>query len=181
MLDGVRLSGGGSLGDRLWTGPALSVVALDTTRVADAANVLVPAARAKLSLRLGVGDDPRAAHGCAEQYLRSHAEFGAQVTITEGSLAAPCRLDTDNASYDAARDAFTEAFGQAPVEIGLGGSIPFIARDVATAFPDAAILVTGVEDPDSRTHGVDESLHLGQFAKVCLAETLLLDRLANRR
>ena len=83
-------------------------------------------------------------------------------------------------SYDAARDAFTEAFGQAPVEIGLGGSIPFIA-EFATAFPDAAILVTGVEDPDSRAHGVDESLHLGQFAKVCLAETLLLDRLANRR
>ncbi|HZY27148.1 MAG TPA: dipeptidase [Jiangellaceae bacterium] len=180
VLDGVRLSGSGSLGDRLWTGPALSVVALDATRVADAANVLVPAARAKVSLRLGAGDDPRAAMDALTSHLRSHAEFGAQVTITEGSLAAPCELDTDNAAYAAARDVFTEAFGRAPVEIGLGGSVPFIA-EFAAAFPDAAILVTGVEDPDSRAHGVDESLHLGQFAKVCLAETLLLDRLANRR
>ncbi|MGH8823942.1 MAG: dipeptidase [Jiangellaceae bacterium] len=177
VLDGIRLSGSGSLGDRLWTGPALSVVALDATRVADAANVLVPAARAKVSLRLGPGQDPRVAMDALTDHLHSHAEFGAQVIVTEGSLAAPCELDTDNAAYDAAREAFTDAFGRAPVELGLGGTIPFIA-EFAVAFPDAAILVTGVEDPDARAHGVDESLHLGQFAKVCLAETLLLERLA---
>ncbi|HEU0213736.1 MAG TPA: dipeptidase [Jiangellaceae bacterium] len=177
VLDGVRLSGSGSIGDRLWTGPALSVVGLDATRVADAANVLIPSARAKVSLRLGPGQDPRVAMDALTEHLRSHAEFGAQVTITEGSLAAPSELDTHNAAYDAARRAFEEAFGRPPAEVGLGGSIPFIA-EFASAFPDAAILVTGVEDPDSRAHGVDESLHLGQFAKVCLAETLLLDRLA---
>ncbi len=180
VLDGVRLSGSGSLGDRLWTGPALSVVALDATRVADAANVLIPAARAKVSLRLGPGQDPRVAMDTLTNHLHSHAEFGAHMTVTEGSLAAPCELDTDSAAYAAAREAFTDAFGVAPVEVGLGGSIPFIA-EFATAFPEAAILVTGVEDPDSRAHGVDESLHLGQFAKVCLAEALLLERLAKRR
>ena len=177
VLDGVQLSGSGSIGDRLWTGPALSVVGLDATRVADAANVLIPSARAKVSLRLGPGQNPRVAMDALIEHLRSHAEFGAQVTITEGSLAAPSELDTRNAAYDAARRAFEEAFGRPAVEVGLGGSIPFIA-EFASAFPDAAILVTGVEDPDSRAHGVDESLHLGQFAKVCLAETLLLDRLA---
>jgi cysteinylglycine-S-conjugate dipeptidase len=177
VLDGVRLSGSGSIGDRLWTGPALSVVGLDATRVADAANVLIPSARAKVSLRLGPEQDPRVAMDALTDHLRSHAEFGAHVTVTEGSLAAPSELDTRSAAYDAARQAFAEAFGRPPAEIGLGGSIPFIA-EFATAFPDAAILVTGVEDPDSRAHGVDESLHLGQFAKVCLAETLLLDRLA---
>ena len=154
------------------------MVALDTTRVADAANVEHFAARAKLSLRLGVGDDPRAAMDALNSHLRSHAEFGAQVTITEGSW--PRRASsTPTTQGDAARDAFTEAFGQAPVEIGLGGSIPFIA-EFATAFPDAAILVTGVEDRTTRSRR-RRSLHLGQFAKVCLAETLLLDRLANRR
>ena len=57
--------------------------------------------------------------------------------------------------------------------MGMGGSIPFIAafRD---AFPDAAILVTGVEDPDTRAHGANEGLHLAEFARVCLAEALLL-------
>ena len=178
ILDGVGLSGTGSLGDRLWTKPALSVVAMDATPVADAANVLVHAARAKISLRLAPGQDPRSALDALGDHLRSHAEFGAEVTFTDGALGPPCELDTSKPAYDAARDAFADAFGKQPVELGLGGTIPFIA-EFATTFPDAAILVTGVEDPDSRAHGADESLHLGQFAKVCLAEVLLLDRLAS--
>ena len=60
-----------------------------------------------------------------------------------------------------------------PVDIGVGGSIPFIAT-FQELFPEAAILVTGVEDPHARAHGPNESLHLGEFARVCLAEALLL-------
>jgi acetylornithine deacetylase/succinyl-diaminopimelate desuccinylase-like protein len=62
--------------------------------------------------------------------------------------------------------------------MGVGGTIPFVA-EFAAAFPEAAILVTGVEDPDSRAHGLDESLHLDEYSKACLAEALLLERLAN--
>jgi acetylornithine deacetylase/succinyl-diaminopimelate desuccinylase-like protein len=177
VLDGVRLSGDGTIGDRMWTRPAISVIALDATRVADAANVLVPVARAKVSLRVAPGDNPRTALDALADHLRGHAEHGAQVTVTDGSVGPPCELDTSKPAFDVARAAFVEAFGRPPVEIGLGGTISFIA-EFATAYPDAAVLVTGVEDPDSRAHGVDESLHLEQFAKVCLAETLLLERLS---
>jgi hypothetical protein len=45
-------------------------------------------------------------------------------------------------------------------------------------FPQAAILVTGVEDPHSRAHGPNESLHLAEFERVCLAEALLLAKVA---
>src|SRR5690625_6747068 len=65
------------------------------------------------------------------------------------------------------------SWGTEAVDTGLGGSIPFIA-DLLEVFPRAEVLVTGVEDPESRAHGIDESLHLGEFAKVCLAEALLL-------
>ena len=61
--------------------------------------------------------------------------------------------------------------------MGVGGSIPFIAA-FHEAFPDAAVLVTGVEDPDTRAHGANEGLHLAEFARVCLAEALLLHHLA---
>jgi len=61
--------------------------------------------------------------------------------------------------------------------MGVGGSIPFIS-DFVARFPDASIIVTGVEDPDTRAHGANESLHLGEFARACLAEALLLTRLA---
>ena len=62
--------------------------------------------------------------------------------------------------------------------VGQGGSIPLVA-EFADAFPGAAILVTAVGDPDSRPHGIDESLHLGDFAAACVAETLFLQGLAD--
>lgn len=177
VLDGVRLAGTGSLGDRLWNRPAVSVLGIDATPTAEAANVLVHSTRAKVSMRLAPGQDPHAAMNALASHLRSNAPFGARVTVTEGAVAAPSEMDTAAPAYGTARSAFTEAFGTPPVEVGLGGTIPFIA-DFTEVFPGAAVLVTGVEDPDSRAHGIDESLHLAQFAKVCLAEALLLDRLA---
>ena len=62
------------------------------------------------------------------------------------------------------------------MDIGVGGSIPFVAA-FAERFPDAGILITGVEDPDARAHGANESLHIGEFERVCVAEALLLERL----
>jgi len=98
--------------------------------------------------------------------------------VTEGAVAEPYELDTSRPAFGAAQSALTDAFGIAPVELGIGGTIPFIA-ELSAVFPDAALVITGVEDPDSRAHGIDESLHLEQFAKVCLAEALLLERLAS--
>jgi acetylornithine deacetylase/succinyl-diaminopimelate desuccinylase-like protein len=74
---------------------------------------------------------------------------------------------------------FATAWGRPPVEIGVGGSIGFLAP-FADAFPDAEVLVTGVEDPDTRAHAPDESLHLAEFERACFAEALLLERLAAR-
>jgi acetylornithine deacetylase/succinyl-diaminopimelate desuccinylase-like protein len=100
------------------------------------------------------------------------------VTVTLEDSGEPSAIDARGPMYDAARQAFAAAWGGvAPVDIGVGGSIPFIAT-FQEMFPDAAILVTGVEDPDSRAHGPNESLHLAEFATVCLAETLLLARVA---
>ena len=65
------------------------------------------------------------------------------------------------------------------MEIGVGGSIDFVPT-FAAAFPDAEILITGVEDPDTRAHGANESLHLADFERACLAEVLFLTRLADR-
>lgn len=178
VLDGVQLVGSGSLAARLWTKPAISVLGIDATPTVEAANVLVHSAKAKVSMRLAPGQDPKQAMAALADHLRANAPFGAKVNVVEGALGAPCELDVSGPVYDAARAALTDAFGASPVDIGVGGSIPFIA-EFAEVFPAATVLVTGVSDPDARAHGVDESLHLGQFAKVCLAETLLLDRLAS--
>jgi acetylornithine deacetylase/succinyl-diaminopimelate desuccinylase-like protein len=177
VLDGVRLAGEGTLTGRLWTKPALSVIGIDAPSVAHASNTLTPRATAKISLRIAPGQDPAAALAALRAHLESNAPFGAQVTVHDGETGKPFQAPTDSSAMQAARWAFETSWGTAPVDIGIGGSIPFIA-DLLDVFPDAAILVTGVEDPDSRAHGANESVHLGELEKVVLAEALLLTRLA---
>jgi acetylornithine deacetylase/succinyl-diaminopimelate desuccinylase-like protein len=177
IADGVQLIGSGSVVDRIWAKPSVSVLALDTTRVADASNTLIPAARAKVSVRLAPGDSAVNAMERLREHVEAAVPWGAQVTFTPGETGDPFSIDATGPAYAIARGAFEDAWdGTAPVDIGVGGSIPFIA-EFAQAFPDAAILVTGVEDPDTRAHGENEGLHLGEFQRVCLAEALLLHRL----
>ena len=177
VADGVQLFGDGSIVDRLWTRPALAVIGIDATPVKDASNTLLPVVRAKISVRLAPGDTTENGMAALTKHLEGHAPWGAQVTVTEGDRGEPTRIEAVGPAYDAARSAFEEAWdGTPPVDMGVGGSIPFIAA-FNQAFPDAAVLVTGVEDPDTRAHGANEGLHLGEFARVCLAEALLLGNL----
>ena len=177
VLDGVELVGTGSVTSRLWTKPAVTVIGIDAPSTAKASNTLVPMARAKVSLRVPPGQDAVAAYEALAAHLRANAPWGARVDVVLKEAGSAFQAQAQGPAYDAARAAFTDAWGTRPVDMGIGGSIPFIA-EFAEIYPDAAILVTGVEDPDTRAHGADESLHLGEFAKVCLAEAVLLERLA---
>ena len=177
LLDGVRLLGTGSLTSRLWAGPAVSVVAIDAPAVDAAPLTLIPSARAKVSLRIAPGDDGTAARDALVAHLRAHVPWGASVTVSAGNAVEPFTARTGGSAYAAARAALAEAWGTPPVEIGVGGSISFVTT-MAEAFPEAEILITGIEDPDTRAHGANESLHLAEFERACLAETLLLTKLA---
>jgi acetylornithine deacetylase/succinyl-diaminopimelate desuccinylase-like protein len=181
LADGVELIGSGTFVERIWTKPSATVLALDTTRIADASNTLIPVSRAKVSVRIAPGDSAANAMARLREHVEAHTPWGAQVTFTPGEVGNPFAIDADGPVYEAARRAFEAAWdGTAPVDMGVGGSIPFIA-EFAGAFPDAAILVTGVEDPDTRAHGENEGLHLKEFARVCLAEALLLQGLGSPR
>jgi acetylornithine deacetylase/succinyl-diaminopimelate desuccinylase-like protein len=180
MLDGVRLLGTDTLTARLWRRPAISVIGIDAPAVDTAPMTLVPSARAKLTLRVAPGDDANAARDALVAHLHAHAPWGAAVTVTPSKVVQPFAARTDGPAYAAARAAMAEAWGVAPADIGVGGSIEFVGM-IARRFPDAEILFTGVEDPDTRAHGANESLHLGEFARACLAEVLLLTRLAASR
>jgi len=178
LVDGVSLIGTGRIVDRTWTRPALSVLGIDAPRTSEAPNALVPVAKAKLSVRIAPGDDPKNAFLALQAHLERSIPWGARMTLTLEHDGAPCVIDSTGPAFDAARAAFASAWdGAVPVDIGVGGSIPFIAT-FQDLFPGASILVTGVEDPDSRAHGPNESLHLGEFERVCLAEALLLANVA---
>jgi acetylornithine deacetylase/succinyl-diaminopimelate desuccinylase-like protein len=178
VLDGVELIGTGRIVDRIWTKPALSVLAIDSPGTHEAPNALLPSARAKLSIRLAPGDDPKAAYQALMAHLEKNVPWGARISFEFEHDGDASVIDSTGKYFDAARASFQEAWdGTEPVEIGVGGSIPFIAT-FQEMFPNASILVTGVEDPHAKAHGPNESLHLGEFARVCLAEALLLRNVA---
>ncbi|KAA0093198.1 dipeptidase [Mycolicibacterium sp. P1-18] len=176
MLDGVTEIGTGPVAERLWAKPAITVIGVDTTSIAKSSNTLIPSARAKVSMRVAPGGDARAHLEALTRHLEQHAPWGARVTVTPGDLGQPYAIDATGPVYDAARAAFRQAWGTDPVDMGVGGSIPFIA-EFAAAFPDAKILVTGVEDPDTQAHSVDESLDLGVLERAATSEALLLEAL----
>lgn len=180
LLDGVDLVGTGSITQRLWFKPAISVIGIDTTPIAQASNTLIPSAAAKLSIRIAPGDTAQAAQERVRDYLEANAPWGAQVTVTLGESGEPALLPLDERVAAAAETAFVEAFGVTPVQMGMGGSIP-LAQAYQQRYPESTVLVTAVVDPDSRMHGIDESLHVGDWAKACHAETLLLAELGTRR
>jgi len=173
MLDGVQLVGTGRITSRLWTRPSLTITGIDAPSVATASNTLLAGVRVKFTLRVAPGQDPHAAFRALRDHLTDRAPWGAHVEVRLNEAGHPFAGDVDGPVYDLARWAMERSWGVPPVHMGMGGSIPFIA-DLATVYPAATVLVTGVEDPDSRAHGPDESLHLAEFERCCLAETLLL-------
>jgi acetylornithine deacetylase/succinyl-diaminopimelate desuccinylase-like protein len=176
--DTLELIGTGTLTSRLWRQPALSVLAIDAPRVSEAVNALVPVATAKVSLRLAPGQHPEEAMTALTDHLVSRAPWGAQVTVTPGASGDAFSLETGGPGYAAFAAGFREAWDEEPVEVGQGGSIPFVAA-FSDAFPEAEILLTGVGDEKSRAHGPDESLDLEELRRGALAEAIALVQLGN--
>ncbi|MEO5609435.1 MAG: dipeptidase [Ornithinibacter sp.] len=176
LLDGVSTIGSDSLLSRIWTKPSITTIGIDAPTVAMSSNTLVATAAAKVSMRIAPDEVHTEAFDLLRAHLLERAPWGARVEVTFEEGGMGFSADARGPVYDQARAAFHDAWGVEPVDIGVGGSIPFVAA-FAERFPEAAILVTGVEDPDARAHGANESLHLGEFEKVCLAEAVLLARL----
>lgn len=176
LLDGVSFTGTGPLADRIWGRPSITVLAIDCTRVADASNTLAPSARAKVSMRLSPSQDAGPALAALKRHLLDHAPFGARVTFGAEEAADGSLVSLSGRAAEVARAAYSEAWGVDAVEVGQGGSIPLVGM-FQKAFPSAEVLVTGVVDPDSRMHGIDESFDLGDFTNACIAEATLLARL----
>lgn len=179
VLPGTALIGTGSLASRMWTQPSITVIGLDIPDVDVSSNTLQPSLRAKLSIRLAPGDTPESAVAAVTKHLEDNLPFGATLSIGATEGGSPWQADLDDPAVRVARAALTEAWGTEAVTMGIGGSIPFIA-DLLEVFPQASILVTGVEDPDARAHSANESLYLPDFKAAIVAEALLLDALGRQ-
>jgi acetylornithine deacetylase/succinyl-diaminopimelate desuccinylase-like protein len=179
LLEGVSPIGRGPLLSRVWSQPSITVTGIDAPSVANASNTLSPEVSVRISARIAPGQTAADAYAALEAHLREHAPFGAHVQIDDVDRGDPFLVDTTGTAIADATVAMTEGWGEAPVQTGIGGSIPFIA-DLVRTFPEAQILVTGVEDPDTRAHSPNESQHLGVLHRAILSEAILLARLDAR-
>ncbi|MCS3843945.1 dipeptidase [Microbacterium sp. AK031] len=176
LLPGTSPIGRGTILSRIWNKPAVTVIGIDATSVASASNTLLPEVTVVISARVAPGQSGEDAYAALEAHLRAHAPFGAELTFSDVDLGDGFLVDTSGWAVGLARQAMADGYGAEPVDLGVGGSIPFIA-DLVREFPEAQILVTGVEDPHARAHSPNESLHLDTFRHAVATEALLLTRM----
>jgi acetylornithine deacetylase/succinyl-diaminopimelate desuccinylase-like protein len=174
---GVRLIGSGTISERLWSRPAVSVLGIDAPRVREASNQLVPVASAKVSLRIPPEQDADTARNLLEKHLIDHAPWGVEIHVDAGEAGGGMRIASDGPAFAAMLRAMEAAYGRPAVQSGSGGSIPLVPV-LSRSFPKAEILVYGASDEKSQYHSIDESVDLGDFERAALAEALLFAELA---
>jgi acetylornithine deacetylase/succinyl-diaminopimelate desuccinylase-like protein len=177
MLDGVRPVGTGTVADRLWARPSVTVLGIDAPAVVGATPSVQARAGALVSLRIPPGFDAAAGADALEAHLRRSAPWGDRVEVERRGLGSPFAADTSSPAYAAMGEALREAYGQEMAVAGQGGSIP-LCNTLANLYPEAEILLIGLSEPDAHIHAVNESVSPEEFERLSLAEALFLQRYA---
>ena len=85
----------------------------------------------------------------------------------------PFAARTDGPAYTAMSHALEQAYGRPITTEGQGGSIP-LCNVLHQTFPDAEIMLTGVEEPRCLIHAPNESVDPAEIEQMALAEALFL-------
>ncbi len=176
---GVQLVGDPNvtLHERLWLRPCLTVIGIDGHPIKGSSNQIVARASARLSLRLGPGQDPERVIAHLRAHIEEHVPWGLELSVTGLEGAPAWQTDPTGPAFDAARRALHAGFGVEAVPMGTGGSIPFVGP-FAAAFAGIPALLIGPDDPGSNIHGENESLHLADWRSLIRSEVFLLLELA---
>jgi acetylornithine deacetylase/succinyl-diaminopimelate desuccinylase-like protein len=158
VLDGVDVIGSGRPQDMLWARPAVTVLGMDCPPVVGSA---------------------AAAYDALAAHLRRAAPWNVLVDIEAEGRGEPFTAGTDGPAYDAMSAALSEAFGRPPTTEGQGGSIP-LCNVLQATYPEAEIMMIGVEEPRCLIHAPNESVDPGELERIALAEALFLRSYGSR-
>jgi len=173
ILPGVDLVGAGTIADMLWASPALTVTGIDIPPVVGSTPAIQAEVRAKINLRLPHGTDAAEASRALAAQLRRAAPWNVEVDVTELSRSQPFHSPAGGPGYTRLAAAMRDAFGQEPVRAGLGGSMP-TCQALAETYPEAEIVLLGVEEPRCLIHAPNESVDPSEIEKTALALALFL-------
>ncbi|MFE0361152.1 dipeptidase [Streptomyces griseoaurantiacus] len=174
VLDGVGLIGSGTVADRIWARPAVTVLGIDCPPVVGATPSVQASARALVSLRVPPGVDAVEATKLLQTHLENRTPWGARVTVEQIGQGQAFRADTRSPAYAAMAEAMAEAYpGEEMQQAGQGGSIP-LCNTLASLYPEAEILLIGLSEPEAQIHAVDESVSPEELERLSVAEALFL-------
>jgi len=173
LLPGTDLLGSGSVADMLWARPAVAVLGIDCPPVVGSSPAIPAQARALVSLRVPPGMDAKSAQDALVAHLHAVTPWHAQVQIERETPGQPFAARTDGPAYAAMRSALEQAYGRPVTTEGQGGSIP-LCNVLHQTFPDAEIMLTGVEEPRCLIHAPNESVDPAEIEHMALAEALFL-------
>ncbi|MCM3810448.1 dipeptidase [Streptomyces sp. DR7-3] len=181
VLDGVGLIGSGTVADRIWARPSVTVLGIDCPPVIGATPSVQASARALVSLRVPPGVDAEEANRLLAEHLRSSVPWGARLSVEQIGQGQPFRADTTSPAYAAMREAMRLAYdGQEMAIAGQGGSIP-LCNTLASLYPEAELLLIGLSEPEAQIHAVNESVSPEELEKLSLTEALFLGMYAESK
>lgn len=174
LLDGVDMIGNRAPLDQIWGAPAVTVIGMDISSVSESSNVMQAQMSARISVRITPGQDPESALAALRTHLITHAPFGCHVEFG-ATESGHSYLAKQGWAAELFRQCLDASYNSETVNLGVGASIPFISQ-LANTFPGAEVVVTGVEDPDTRAHAPNESQHLPTLSRAITAHGLFLLR-----
>ncbi|MBB5118931.1 beta-Ala-His dipeptidase [Streptomyces eurocidicus] len=181
VLEGVGLIGSGTVADRLWARPAVTVLGIDCPPVVGATPAVHAGARALVSLRVPPGTCATEATKLLTAHLESAAPWGARVAVEQVGQGQAFRADTASPAYASMAEAMRVAYpGQEMQVSGMGGSIP-LCNTLDALYPEAEILLIGLSEPEAQIHAVNESVSPEELERLSLAEALFLTHYADSR
>ena len=169
----------GSVSDMLWARPALTILGIDCPPVLGSAAAVVPRAAARLNLRIPPGISPEVAEPALIAHLRDAAPWGVHVAVEVEAAGSPFEAATDGPAYRAMTAAAQEAYGRPMASLGQGGSIP--CNVFEKTYPDAEIILIGVEEPLALIHAPNKSVDPSEIEGMALTESIFLARYAASR
>ncbi|MFD4137548.1 dipeptidase [Streptomyces sp. NPDC058572] len=174
VLSGVGLTGNGTVADRIWARPAVTVIGIDCHPVAGATPSIPASARAQISLRVPPGQDATEATKLLFAHIEKHTPWNARVSLEQVGQGQPFQADVTSPAYTSMAEAMRVAYpGEEMHSAGMGGSIP-LCNTLAALYPQAEILLIGLSEPEAQIHAVNESVSPEELERLSVAEALFL-------
>jgi len=178
VLEGVELAleNKVSPNEATWRKPSITVIVQEASSMRNKSNQVLPTAQAYVSCRIVPDQDPEEVYEQIKAVLVKDPPWGVKVEVKPTAKLKWWMTEPTGPAFKAAEKALKKGFGAKPVAIGCGGSIGFVGP-LAELFGGAPALPLGIEDPLSKAHAPNESLHAGDFRKLTASIGHLFDQL----